>query len=429
MKKLFKIIIAIVILIIAKPFIGKAYYKINAPDYIKNFSKKQALEDYDYMWNVLEKNYPCFNIIERKYGVNIKNVKNGYRKKIENREKVDFKYFNDILNRSINKFSDVAHLYVMDLNAYTRTRGVISAINKDEIKNSSDDRDKVATNKKSEETYRYIYNISTGNNKIENTDFSNISEKLSNNKNIKAKEIDKDTAYIKIKSFDHYFIEKDKDRLLNFYKKNANKKNLVIDLTECNGGSDYYWIDNIVKPNLDKQLKLYNQYALYKNGDIVNDEWVKKYGNNEYSKITTDFSEVLRLPKIRKEDLKDLKYLQKTNLVQYNLKPSLKEKLFKGDIYVLVSEWVQSSGANFVEYCKNTGFATLIGRATGGNSPAMSPFYDVLPNSGLMFSYQIDYKLNPDGTCNSEFGLAPDIVSKENEEALDTFKRVTAEEK
>ena len=423
MKKFFKIIIAIVILIIAKPFIGKAYYKFNAPDYIKNFSKKQALEDYDYMWNVLEKNYPCFNVIERKHGVNIKDVKEENRKKIQNAEKVDLVFFSKILNEAIGKFSDVGHLYVMNLNEYTRTRGTISAINKDEIKNLFGDRYKVATNKKSEQTYRYIYNISTGNNKIENTDFSNISNKLSNNKNIKAKEIDKDTAYIKINSFDHYFIEKDKDRLLNFYKKNADKKNLVIDLTECNGGSDYYWMDNIVKPNLDKTLKLYNQYALYKNGDIVNDEWVKKHGNDEHTKMTTDFSEVLKLPKIRKEDLKDLKYLEKTNLVEYNLKPSLEKKLFKGDIYVLVSKWVQSSGANFVEYCKNTGFATLIGKTTGGNSPAKSPFYDVLPNSGLMLSYQIDYKLNPDGTCNSEIGLAPDIVSKENEEALDTFKR------
>lgn len=216
---------------------------------------------------------------------------------------------------------------------------------------------------------------------------------------------------------------------MNFYKENANKKNLVIDLTGCNGGSDYYWITNIVAPNIDKELKLYNQYALYKNGDIVNDKWVKEHRNEEYTKMTTDFSEVLKLPKIRKEDLKDLKYLEISKSIPYNVKPLSKEKLFKGKIYVLVSKWLQSSGEGFAEYCKNTGFATLIGPKTGGNSPAMSPVYNVLPNSGLMLSYQIDYKLNPDGTCNSEFGIVPDIISKEDEEPLDTFKRVITKEK
>ncbi|AAO36588.1 S41 family peptidase [Clostridium tetani] len=429
MKKILKIIIAIVLLFIAKPFIGKAYYKINAPEHIKNFSKKEALEDYDYMWNVLEKNYPCFNVLERKYGVNIKNVKEENRRKIQNAKKVDFKYFNDILNKSINKFPHVAHLYVLDLENYIRLRQTTSALNKSEIEELFKDRYKVAINKKSEETYKYIYSIKSGSNKMESKFNNSNSNKSYGDKNLVFHDIDKDTCYVKIHTFNHDFVKINTDKLLNFYKENANKKNLVIDLTRCNGGSDYYWITNIVAPNIDKELKLYNQYALYKNGDILNDEWVKEHRNEEHTKMTTDFSEVLKLPKIRKEDLKDLKYLEISKSIPYNVKPLSKEKLFKGKIYVLVSKWVQSSGESFAEYCKNTGFATLIGPKTGGNSPAMSPVYNVLPNSGLMLSYQIDYKLNPDGTCNSEFGIAPDIISKEDEEPLDTFKRVITKEK
>lgn len=425
MKKIIKIIIAIVILIIAKPFIGKAYYKFNAPDYIKKFSKKQALEDYDYMWNVLEKNYPCFNIIERKYGVNIKDIKNGYRKRIENRENVDFKYFNDILNRSINKFSGVGHLLIIDFNLYTMSRGTFDALEDNQVSGIARNNKKVVTNKKTEKTYEYLYNVSFGKKIAKNLNFTNISNKLYDGKNVSFKEIDKDTAYVKIKSFFHYNVEKDRHKLLNFYKENANKKNLVIDLTENNGGSISYWKDNIVSPNIDKELELYNQYTLYKDGDIVNDEYFKKLknGKNEYMSVTTDFSEVLKLPKIRKEDLKDLKYLEISKSIEFNVKPSLNERAFKGNIYILVNEHVQSSTHSFSEYCKNTGFATLIGKATGGNGPSMEPVYTQLPNSGLILMYQIDYKLNPDGTCNSEFGIAPDIVSKTNEEPLDTFKR------
>ncbi|RXI44921.1 peptidase S41 [Clostridium tetani] len=428
-KKITILAVVLIILILSKSFIGKAYYKKNAPEHIKNFSKKEALEDYDYMWNVLERNYPCFNVIERKHGVTIKDIKNGYRKRIENRENVDFKYFNMILNKSINKFSDVGHLYVMDFNFYIMLRGTFDAIGKNEIGGIVKNNFEMAINKKTEETYKHIYNISYGKKILKNLNFTNISNKLYDNKNLSFKEIDKDTAYIKINNFYHYNIANDKDKLINFYRKNSDKKNLVIDLTENRGGADSYWMTSIVAPNIDKELKLYNQYALYKNGDIVNDQWVKKHGNNEYREITKDFSEVLKLSKIRKEDLKDLKYLEISKSIPYNVKPSSKEKLFKGKIYVLVSEQVQSSGEDFVEYCKNTKFATLIGTNTGGNSPAMSPVYDVLPNSGLLLMYQIDYKLNPDGTCNTEFGLPPDIVSKENEEPLDTFKRVILEKK
>ncbi|WP_282804454.1 hypothetical protein [Clostridium tetani] len=42
MKKIIKIIIAIVLLFIAKPFIGKAYYKINAPEHIKKLFEKRS---------------------------------------------------------------------------------------------------------------------------------------------------------------------------------------------------------------------------------------------------------------------------------------------------------------------------------------------------------------------------------------------------
>ena len=50
-----------------------------------------------------------------------------------------------------------------------------------------------------------------------------------------------------------------------------------------------------------------------------------------------------------------------------------------------------------------------MGERTGGDGIGISPAICVLPNSGLIFSYPQEMGLFADGTCDFDYGTAPDI--------------------
>jgi len=94
------------------------------------------------------------------------------------------------------------------------------------------------------------------------------------------------------------------------------------------------------------------------------------------------------------------------------------ENLYNGTIWILVDDTVYSSSENFVMFCKNTGFAALVGASTGGDGGIADPLLVALPNSGLIVLFSVFYGLNGDGSGNEANGTKPDIVLSENEDAL-----------
>ena len=95
------------------------------------------------------------------------------------------------------------------------------------------------------------------------------------------------------------------------------------------------------------------------------------------------------------------------------------EKQFNGKIWVLTNPKVYSSSENFIMFCKNTGFATLVGTSTGGDGGIADPILLSLPNSGLIIRFSMFYGLNNDGTGNEAIGTLPNIMIKDDENALD----------
>jgi hypothetical protein len=57
------------------------------------------------------------------------------------------------------------------------------------------------------------------------------------------------------------------------------------------------------------------------------------------------------------------------------------------------------------------GFATLVGRNTGGGAAWYFPMIIVrLPASGMIFTLEPDLVINPDGSVDELFGTPPDII-------------------
>ena len=98
-----------------------------------------------------------------------------------------------------------------------------------------------------------------------------------------------------------------------------------------------------------------------------------------------------------------------------------------GRIWVLIDEKVYSASENFVMFCKNTGFTTLVGTATGGDGGIADPLLVALPNSGLIIRFSIFYGLNADGSGNEAKGTTPDITIAEDGDALEECFRLIEE--
>ena len=77
-------------------------------------SRKDALEDYDYLWDTLEENYPFFGVAERKYGLDVQQMKQEYRQQLEGMEKeIDFLKFYRLMERCIGEFKGMGHIGII----------------------------------------------------------------------------------------------------------------------------------------------------------------------------------------------------------------------------------------------------------------------------------------------------------------------------
>lgn len=120
------------------------------------------------------------------------------------------------------------------------------------------------------------------------------------------------------------------------------------------------------------------------------------------------FRPLSTLPELPGLDAADRALATDVLTVSHTVEPAAKPSPFRGRIWVLVDESVYSASESFVLFCQQTGFATLVGRTTGGDGiGAMDPVYLQLPNSGILIQYTVPFGLNPDGSSNEEMGTTP----------------------
>ena len=117
-----KVVLAVFVIAFFASILYTPVYDSLAPEHIKNFNQEQALEDYDYMWEVLEANFPHFNVASRKYGTNYIEVKNRYRKYIEENKNIDF-----IKNR------EHENEFLFQKNIFTENKDSKKRMDKDQI--------------------------------------------------------------------------------------------------------------------------------------------------------------------------------------------------------------------------------------------------------------------------------------------------------
>ncbi len=357
----------------------------------QKLSVKQKVEDFKYLHSVLKNNFPYFGVLKRKYKVDWLSRRDEYLKQIKKtkNDKEFYKKISEIIDDLHNGHSDLFP---------TQCRKYFIKLYKDVTRKYPKYKKWVNVLKKGNDYWVKFtgkcYIADMGENKI-TYDKNSLKLKIIEEGNI---------AVIKIKSFEHYQIEKDKKKLLDFFKKIKNYKNLIIDIQGNGGGDSTYWSKYIV-PYLINKTILYKTYIAIKKGKIVQNfygEDIKEYEKADINKLRSF------MPKLPPEILKG-------NFFVYSSTDKIEPKgsiNFKGKLYLLVDRGVFSSSEGFAVFAKTTRWATVVGTRTSGDGIGTDPIIICLPNSKILIRFPGDMGLNPDGSPNDETGTIPDIEIK-----------------
>lgn len=409
-------------------------------------TNEDFIEDYDYLWEVLEENCPYLPCIERQ-GFDLYRMSEKYRNIVSN-EAVDIYSFSQIMFELSEELirTGQGHLSILDPQSYSYITFLFNYATPRYNRHLD-----IITNEQSTKIYedlnrwllapqRLYEEKVLGHPFILKDPFVNT--EISGMKNTSKPEFDTSTysniGYMKIDSFlNSGYLESNREKILGFYKEIENKEHLIIDIADNSGGDDAYWMFNLVAPNIWESATL-ETYQGSMNGDFNlyyqsdNEEgqeeyesdlgsftaYRKKITKEEFSLLSEDWTEL-------NED--DVAMLDNFYLSGMTIHPSLDEPAFKGKIWLLIDRAVFSASEGFTVFCKQTGFATVVGKTTGGNGIGVSPYHVALPNSGLILGYDGMYGFNIDGSLNGEVGTHPDIFCNEGETPLDACLRAIKE--
>lgn len=381
---------------------------------ILGLTTEQKIADFEYLCDALDKSYPFWSEVAAS-GINKKAVYAQYCENIE-KSRTDIAFFKDI-GYFLKEFGDYGHLSVLDGYMYRLYKNTLTAgdglFNEHELQKVQP-LIKTLTNTTSQNTYSLLDQSHTGfRSMVGLKDVYKNGEQEETPKVSEAK-IDVQilgdgmTAYLKLPSFKLTNYRSDKAVLERFFDEIKELPNLIIDIRGNSGGSDLYWKQLLVSPNVTETIQS-ERYFFFSMNQIT----------REYVNAIFSIDEIIDVSDLKSTGIL-LPYSDKySNCIidRTVFRPSTQP--YTGKIFVLVDEKVYSASENFVMFCKNSGYATLVGTATNGDGGVADPFLLALPNSGLLVRFSIFYGLNADGTGNEATGTTPDILLDSGEDALE----------
>lgn len=391
----------------------------NYNETIINLTDEEKIQDFEYLCDILDGTYPFWNEVAER-GIDKNLVYEKYKNEVQEAN-TDIEFM-ELVRYFLNEFKGYGHLSVLDgymYDLYDKTFALgLAELNDMEMKRMKPWYD-VLYNPISKETYSLLDSSHTGFRSIKGLK----NEYTEQNSSITAEQetreenllfdiiVEDEIAYLKIYSFDFANIQTDSMKLQNFFNKVAQYPHLIIDLQDNSGGSDKYWKELIVSPNLS-EAKAFERYFLVRQKSL-NSPFLNAYFDE------SDILPIEKLPRFEKLQKDNLPFFTNYVIAKEIIYSTRDEKQFNGKIWVLTNPKVYSSSENFIMFCKNTGFATLVGTSTGGDGGIADPILLSLPNSGLIIRFSMFYGLNNDGTGNEAIGTLPNIMIKDDENALD----------
>lgn len=364
-----------------------SYYGIVEAD----LTTREKLQDFDYLYDVLKKNYPFFKVNERLHGINWLGNKRKYKRMIRNtKNDAEFlvamdRILGDLNNRHVNILSGAGYrwLYESYYTSYSQYNAIeylgwYEALSNPYI------------------MYRYKFD---GN--IE-------SVKLAQQPVLETKVLIEDKiAYMKIKEMANLDVaKKDYFKISKFLKEVEGYEKLIIDIRGNSGGHDAYW-KNIVELLVVEPLSA-KYFIFFKESSISSLDPYRVRNLNIIKELDKEI-----LDQFPQEVRTDFNYYKACSIRvnPWNIGFDTSDNInFTGKIYLLVDNGVFSSAEKFSSFSKDTGFATLVGEPTGGDRVFEEiPLY-FLYNSKFVIRYSRELGMNMDGTINMETKTMPHIL-------------------
>lgn len=388
---------------------SKEKVKAKDPYFIKelNLTQQEKIEDYEWFWGFIYEGYPFVEVLQRR-GIDLEKIKEEWYKKLKDPSldtKEEYLTFYGDLCAKITDNKPIGHLWPISYEGYEdvyKTYFPYMGLDKMEI-------DLIDNFYAARPLGSYAKTIWS-----ETQNISGVQTNI----------IEKDKiACIRLDSF-MIFDEEEENKyyqdIENFLEDTREYKHLIIDITRNGGGYSKFW-EYIVRLHSWEDIYFY-KYGLYKESD-----YIKKYIDAIFKTYSIEKINIKDVPKL---DIKDCKFNMACKKVD-KLRPKCLLGGYPRDdrkIWLLVSDKTHSGADQFAGFCRQTGFATVVGEHTAGDGMSViGPLPVPLPKSGVLILFDSSYGLNIDGTCNQEFGTAPDIYNQPGEVAMQTCIRAIRE--
>lgn len=359
------------------------------------------IEDYEEFWAEFRNNYIFIPILEEN-GIEIDSIEKKYRETVEKSE-LDIQGFYLLLEKMLGEMSNFAHLQMV----YPSWGKYYIDSEYDMLLNETPEKLDVCR-----VTYEKLQELMPNEEETEYINF--LTPQVSHYYDTK-------TVCIRYRTFLYDEGDRDRDLLLealsNAMDQMGGIENLIIDIRGNGGGNTEYWRGSIVGPlggqdgwRIETFIK--DVPLLADTFENSNDEGVfesdftlsKSYGYKPISEYPKDKT----LPP----------FVEQLGLNYYSEDEATVKDTSEGDVdfsgvnkYVLIDGYVYSAADNFAMFCKNTGWATLIGRPTKGDGAGGMPMGVILGNTGIIIRFSVTASPNDAGELNTIKGTNPDIFT------------------
>ena len=357
-----------------------------------DLSQKEKNEDYEFFWGFIKEGFPFTEVLERN-GVDLEKIKEEWQPKLKDIEtKSQYLTFYGELCAEITQNKPVGHLYPIDYQYYNKMyKTYYPCVNKDGTENEL-----IKDFYSAQPSGAWVRTIWNDVQRIEGITTYIVEEGK--------------IACLRIDSFSITDQEKRK-KFLNdvkvFLEKTKDHKHLIIDITRNGGGDRYFWM--YITGLLLKDNAAFYRYGLYTENKYTKEllEYIFKIGNIEI---------------INKDKIPNVKNTNTAHKNGCKIRETIKKidgitnSIDERKIWLLVSSKSHSAADQFAGFCRQTGFATVVGENTAGaGMSVIAPLPIPLPKSGALILFDSTYALNTEGMSNTEFGTAPDIHVKDGQ--------------
>ena len=354
-------------------------------------SKKQKAQDFEYLYQTLEDNYPFFDAAKRNFNVDWLSNKEEYLERIKATSN-DSAYFMTLI--SIVDELRCPHLSIVPTLSHELYLETYERATIEKPKYAKWVEVLEQSKKQSPRWQNFLRNTTEYTEDGSRTTF--YSDSLL---------FDDKIAMMRIQSFHYDNLANDSLLITSFLKKIQDYNYLIFEIQNNDGGSSNYWKKYIVGKISDTEI-IFPRNQIAKDGSLNRHFYPDFFEDGDIATKQNTFS------KNSPDELFNGSFYLKSytdTIMPNNPIP------FKGKIFVLVNNLVVSASDDFTYFCKASQWATVAGiRTMGEGASSAEPTLFRLPNSGIIFNHPSVSGLNEDGSLNFETRTFPDIEINAN---------------